>query len=267
MSDLPDADDLLDMMSSPVKPMGGTSSARLEADYRPLFDKWKADPTPQNAGGLVKAVQPVIDSVVRPLGNSPVIRGRARQMALRAFSTYDPARASLRTHLMHQFQGLRRISAQHDSPIRVPERVMLQRQTLQDAAAELQDQLGRPPSDNELADHSGLSVARIRHIRQYQRPLAEGTFDRPNADDEGGSGGPAVEGSTPQHVLDEFVYGALPPRDQLIFDYALGRNGYPKLNTQQIAAELGVTPGAISQRLAAIQRRYAAVEDMRLFGE
>lgn len=256
-----DNDDLLELMKAP--PVGYRQSQGLEPEFATAFNTWKQDPSPQNASSFVKAVRPIIDTAIKPLGDSPALRGRAKQIVISAAGSYDPQKAGLRTHLMTHLQGLKRIAAQQELPIHIPERALLQQRAVQQAVGELSDQLGREPSDSEVADFTGLSRRRLTQLRMLQRPVAESAATRTSP--EGQSYDPAVE-SDPRAVLEDFVYSDLPPRDQLIMDYALGRNGRPQLAGREIAQTLGVSPGAISQRLAAIQERFNVVQDLELFG-
>lgn len=256
-------DDLLDMMKAPPPDYYG-AKRRIEPEYADTFKTWKAAPSPATNTLMLKSVQPVLDTALRPLGNSPALRGHARRIALGALQTYDPEKASLRTHLMGHLQGLKRIAGRLDVPINIPERVMLQQRDVAEAARELEDELGREPSDIELADRTGLSPRRLGHLRQFRRPVSESAASYDNADGEVVS--PEVEHETPQAILENFIYSDLTPRDQLIMDYALGRNGRDRLGGRAIASIVGITPGAVSQRLAAIQERINAAQDMNLFG-
>lgn len=256
--------DLMELMRAPPKPERDYSRSRLEPAYAKPWETWKATPNPQTASALVTAVKPVIDTAVKPLGDSPALRGRAKQIVLSAAGSYDPYRSSFNNHLMSNLQGLKRIAGQFDTPIHIPERVMLQQRDVYHATQELSDLLGREPSDSELADHTGLSVARLGKLRKYHRPVAESGVLFEN--DEGEVFSPAVETATPQAILEDFIYSDLTPRDQLIMDYALGRNGRERLPANIIARQLGITPGAVSQRLSLIQQRLNSAQDMELFG-
>ena len=259
-------EDLFAMMQAPPKaPTPPAARSRLEPKYAPVWEQWRADPSPANASQMVAAAGPIIDTAIRPLGNSPALRGRAKQIVLQAAGTYDPTRSSFSNHLMSHLQGLRRIAGQQNNPIHIPERVTLQQMDVADAFANLSDSLGREPTDLELADHTGLSVKRLAKLRTYRRPVAESGAMWESPDGE--VMGPAVEHEAPQRLYEEFVYGDLSPRDQLIMDYALGRNDKERLPAGMIARRLGITPGAVSQRLSAIQARLNAVEDMEIFGE
>ena len=224
----------------------------LEPDYEKPFGAWKAAPTPANAGALLSAVRPVIDSAIKSYAGgdaSPILVSRARRMALDAFGTYNPALAGLKTHLTSRLQGLRRTSADLNDIIHVPEQIRLDRGHLMSAASQLRDELGRDPTDLELSDRTGLSAKRLAHVRKAGMPAYEGTLA------EAGEDGPIepVVRQADDDVWAGFVYHSLTPTDRLILEHSLGMNGKPRLGGRKLAAMLGVTPAAISQRKAKIQ--------------
>src|SRR5690606_29943577 len=96
----------------------------LEPEFHAAYTAWKTNNTPQSRGELLKAVSPVLQTAIYSYGDgeSPALKARAKLLALEAFNTYDPTRGSLKTHLLSQLQRLRRISAQQQQTIRVPER-------------------------------------------------------------------------------------------------------------------------------------------------
>lgn len=243
----------------------GESDDLLEPEFRPHYEAWKSKPSPQTSSALLGAVRPVLDSAVRSYGGagtSPTLRSRAKLMALDALGNYDPSRAKLRTHLMVQLQGLRRASAKEQQMISIPERVALDLHRLGAAEGSLRDSLNRDPSDAELSEHVGLSPARIGYIRQARPAYAEGTIHGATSGDEDqGEFNPAVRQQGPDtHMLD-FVYHDLDPADQVIMEHTLGLRNKPVLPKQQIAAKLGMSPAAVSQRAARIQAKLNALDD------
>lgn len=223
----------------------------LESEYADAFKAWKATPTPQTSGALLRAVQPVISSAVQsyaPQGAGPTIQGRAKALALDAFQSYDPQRGRLRNHLLSNLQRLRRISAQQSQIIRMPERASHDMRLLDQARQELEDIHGRDIADTELADYTGLSLKRIGKIRAAVKPVAEGRFS------ESEDGPPPSESLTPQmQSWIKFVYDDLDARDQYILERSLGLNGRRRIPPTQIALKLGISPSAVSQRMARIQ--------------
>ena len=241
-------------------PFSGTPRITgVSDDFDPTFNEWRANQNPQTNTKLLKTIQPVIDTALSSyVGNTQTaaMRSKAKLMALKAMNTFDPKMGNVRTHLLSQLQSLRRAAAQEQNIISIPEQVGLDYQKLTEAENELRDQLSRDPSDDEIADHTGLSTRRIGKIRSFHQPLAEGSTVMDTGDDYTDSGGIAsnIPGQNTAHdAWLGFVYGDLSTTDKLIMDMSLGRNGRKKLSTQEIARKLNITPGAVSQRAAKIQ--------------
>lgn len=238
--------------SQPPKPAG------VGEDFENVFGQWQKTRTPEVNTKLLSTLQPVIDTAVSSYAGanmSPTIRSRAKLMALKAMETYDPNRGNVRTHLLSQLQGLRRMSAQEQNIIPIPEQVGLDFQRLSESENELRDRLGRDPTDDELADHTSLSTRRIKKIRAFHQPIPESATILEN-DDESQDGGVASTIPGANRGADawmSFVYDDLSPTDKLIMDMSLGRNGKRRTSSQEIARRLNISPGAVSQRAAKIQ--------------
>lgn len=240
----------------------------LEQEYRPHFEAWRSDPNPSNAGRLLEALQPVLGTALRSYVGvkvSPTLRARARAMALDSFNSYDPRRAKLRTHLLSQLQGLRRLTAKENQIISIPERVGLELGYIRDGEKVLTDQLGREPTTLELADHLNLPARRIAHVRQARPGLAEGQARRVDEDGHEEVVLPGVLAET-RKDLDpwyRFIYEDLTPQDRVIMEHSLGLFGRRILPKQEIARKLRITPGAVSQRAARIQQKLDMREDTK----
>lgn len=232
----------------------------LTPDFDTIFPTWQKAPSPESNTKLLGTIQPVIDTAVNSyVGSnaSPIIKNRAKLMALKAMQTYDPKKGNVKTHLLSQMQSLRRLAAKEQNIISIPEQVGLDFQRLSAAENELRDNLSRDPTDDELADATGLSARRIRKIRSFNQPVSEGmtTAQSAHSDDAANtdiaSTLPNYQKSTDAWL--DFVHGDLSPVDKLIMDMTLGRNGRRRASTQDIANRLNITPGAVSQRAAKIQ--------------
>ncbi len=246
--------------------LGDTTPPFSKADPKPgddfaaLHSQWLKNQTPTLNSQLLQKVQPTIDTALSSyVGPTPssAMRTRAKLMALSAMQNFDPARGNIKTHLLSQLQSLRRLSAQEQNIIAIPEQVGLDFQKLTEAENALRDKLSRDPNDDELADATGLSTRRIGKIRAFHKPIAEGSTVIETADDYADSG--AVASKIPGQMSEQdawmdFVYGDLDPINKLIMDMALGRNGRKKVSVQEIARKLNITPGAVSQRAAKIQK-------------
>jgi DNA-directed RNA polymerase specialized sigma subunit len=235
----------------------------LEEEFAEPFHAWKANPTPEANAQILKTLHPVIEQGVKAhVGDAnPLMMSRARKLALNGLRSYDPARSRLKTHLYTQLQGMKRIARQQGQVIQAPERVQLDAYHLKNHEQELSDSLGRDPSDAELADHTGFSLKRIAHVRQFQPGVSEGTMDAvaPNM----GIGMQAPSKSHETWV--QMVYEDLPVLDQRILEHTLGLHGRPQMSNQALARKLGRSPGAISQRKARIQQLLDQEEELSPF--
>ncbi len=232
------------------------SDWRLEAEFNKPYTAWKSAPSPRTTGDMLRAVDPIINKGLSSYAGagrtSPVLRSHAKQIAISALESYDPKRAKLQTHLLTHLQGLQRVASQQRRVLSIPERVLLDRYHLSEDTANLQDMLGRDPSDKELADRSGLSLKRIEYIRRLNTPLSEGSF---SANAEGLSlPAPAVQQQETDTWV-EFVYGDLNDIDKKILEHTLGLHGSRQLSSQQIAQKLRISAGAVSQRAERIQKK------------
>jgi DNA-directed RNA polymerase specialized sigma subunit len=236
-----------------------------EPDLDTHWKAWKADPTPESGTSLLAAADPLITRAVKThVGNvNPLVKAKARRMALSAFQNYDPSKGNLQNHLYTHLQGLKRYNAQTSSPLRVPERLMLERSYLERSGVELNDKLGRDPTLDELADHTGMSPHRIARVRMFKSPMNSGYFD--SVEEGEGNFSPAVK-QDPVKSFVHMVYADLEPTDKKIMEWTLGLGGAPKLSNQQIASKLRLTPGAVSQRKSKLQRVLDQEQELSPFG-
>jgi DNA-directed RNA polymerase specialized sigma subunit len=231
------------------------------ASFDSLYPQWKKAPTAGLNTQIVQTLQPIIDTAVHSYAGqdaSPTIRSRAKLMALQALGTYDPQRGNVKTHLLSQMQSLRRVAAKAKNIISIPEQVGLDYKMLNDSENEMRDALGRDPTNEELADVTGLSTRRIKKVRMFNQPVSEGMTAARSGDSDDNTN-TEIASTLPNHTSHadawlNFVYDDLSPTDRLIMDMSLGRNGRRKAATQDIAARLRITPGAVSQRAAKIQQ-------------
>jgi hypothetical protein len=233
-------------------------SDRLEPAYREPYTRWQQDPSRENTGALLKVLKPEIDRGIRAhVGgrSDPLLRSRAKRLALGAVRSYDSRRAQLGTHVINQLQGLKRISRQQNQILRVPERVSLEQYRVFQVTNELTDELGREPTPVEVADRTGLSTKRLQYLQQFRPALSEGSMLGDSGNDESSAGG--LPGVKPlpgaRDSWTELVYSELDPINQKILDWSLGLHGAPQLQGTEIARRLRLSTGAITQRKQRIQ--------------
>jgi DNA-directed RNA polymerase specialized sigma subunit len=230
----------------------------LEEEFAPHFNAWQKSPTPETAGQLLKTVDPILQSALRTYTGvshtSPNLKAKAKLIALNSLGRYDQKQTKLRTYLMTNLQSLRREAAEEGNIIDVPERIRLDRQKLHTSSVELIDKLGREPSARELASHVGISLRRLGHINKLRPTLAEGQLADSSFDSDQSRDDTQMTAPRNRDVYLQFVYGDLHPIDQVIMEYSLGLHGKPVLPKGRIAGKLGISPGAVSQRAAKIQK-------------
>ena len=83
-------------------------AAQRHAEDLQVWQAWKQNPTQQNMHALNRRFEPVFRAKVNqfkaPNVNTAAFRGNLKLHAVRAYETYDPSRAALRTHLDNQLQ-------------------------------------------------------------------------------------------------------------------------------------------------------------------
>lgn len=258
MVDTPKPIGMASILDDVPPPFSGKKPTGMGDDFDSVYGQWQTARTPDNNTKLLKTVQPIIDTALSSyVGTtpSPSMRTRAKLMALKAMETYDPNRGNVKTHLLSQMQSLRRALAKENNIISLPEQVGLDFQRLTESENQLRDQLGRDPTDDEIADATNLSTRRIQKIRAFHQPVAESATITENENDTyDGDIASSVPGANNAHnAWLNFVYEDLGPTDRLIMDMTLGRNGKRRASGQEIAARLKLSPGAVSQRAAKIQ--------------
>lgn len=237
-------------------PFSGKSADRQDR-YQAAYTTWAADRSPRATGELLTTVKPTIDAAVRTYASntSPAVASRAKLYTTQAFETFDPSRGTLHNHLLAQLRRLSRDGVQSQQAIHFPERLLADRKYLQEAEEAFREQWGRSPSNAELSKKTGFSSRRLSHIRRVQVPLTSGRL----RDASGSPFSPAVSligDNSTQTAWEDFLYDDLSAVDQAIVDHTLGRHGAAVWDNRTLAANLGLSPGAVSQRKAKIQAMF-----------
>ncbi len=146
----------------------------------------------------------------------------------------------------------------------MPERIAQERYHLEDASHQLESELGRIPTDEELGDRTGLSPRRMAVLRTYRPSLTEGTLDDKD-EESGGSFLGMVHKPGGKSLWGELVYQDLDPYHKKVMEHSLGLHGQPVLQNQVLARKLGRSPGAVSQAKLRIQAMLDEEHDLSPF--
>lgn len=220
-----------------------------------LYSVWQQSPTRANGTKLLHSLQPSIDAAVRKWtgSNNPIAAGHARAMVIDALPRYLSEKSSLGTFVDRQLQPLQRWVSRKNVGIRVPTGLVADFRRVQAAKVELEDELGRMPSFDEICDRTGIPIQRLTKINKMRYPqIAEATVSVGETGDDAYMDDQAVEDDA--ELWKKTIYHSLTPTDQLIFQHSIGLYGAEVLPNQEIAKLLRITPGAVSQRKVKIQR-------------
>lgn len=168
-----------------------------------------------------------------------VVLSEAYKLAHKAAETFDDTKgAKFSTHLTNQLKKLSRISTQYGNTVRLPENKQYKLNTLNRLKAELEEELGRPPSTLELSTKANMNLAEVNHILQHR----------------GGEVNLSKLLYTPVFVNNQndewmhFVYHDLGETDRLIFEHKTGFGGKKVMSNDDLAKMLKLSPSTVSQR-------------------
>ncbi len=209
-----------------------------------LWHTWKKSPTDANASALLKQVNPLVQREVNKWSGTlarPLLETEGKKLAMQSFHTYDPTKgAALGTHVVNQLQKMSRLSYANQNVARLPENKMLMFHSYNLGHATLQDELGRPPTADELADHLGWS---INHLTKFRKETAHQELLE-SGGNEGSTGNLHTE-EDQDHTVD-FIHHDLPLQQKQIFEALTGYGGHPVMSNQEIQTHLGISQGVYS---------------------
>lgn len=238
------------------------AAQRREEDLQ-LWQQWQKKPDQKNMHTLMRRFEPVFRSKVNqfkaPNVNTSAFRGNLKLHAVKAFETYDPNRASLRTHLDNHLRKSMRFNAQHQNMAYIPEGQTAYIGAIDRARDELLEGTGQEPSHTQIAQFvnqrpdlvggkkrlTGRMVARVQGNRR--KDVIGSTME---AD-------PTAYATN----RNESVLGLLRPtlnqKQQQVFDHLYGMNGKPRVDkTGVLAKKLGLSPSQVSRLKSGIAKKY-----------
>ena len=225
-----------------------------------LWQDWAKTKDKAKLRKVVNSFRPITDRVLTRYGSSAggTVRGKADLFVARAIQSYKPgAGANLKTHVYNSLKSLQRSVPMLTDPMPIPERIRLESNRIRQVAAEFEGNIGRPPSDEELADLTKLSPKKLQRIRAMAKGrLPFSTIEE--ADDDNAESDIIGSTRTDYDNWVDAVYSELGETDKLIMQHRSGYNGSDRLDNNAIAEKLDVSPAYVSQRALAIQRRLDA---------
>jgi RNA polymerase primary sigma factor len=152
-------------------------------------------------------------------------------------------------------QAVQRSVAGQARTIRVPTHVHERRQTLRRHARKLEVDLGRPPTDKELAKASGLKLQHV--VEALSVPEARASLNSPVGDDDGSEFGDLFadeSADSPEELAEDALRARavrealadLPERERRILELRFGIDSDPQ-SLEKIGAELQLTRERVRQ--------------------
>ena len=225
-----------------------------------LVAAWQQNHDQRYTADILKRLQPTITAAMTSYagGVSDQLRIPAANIAIQALEGYDPKKgSSVQTHVFNALKRLNRISAQRGSIIHIPQGMRSDYNAIRKTQQELEQQLGKQPSIQQLADRSGISAKRIVKLLQGNTVVSQ-------------SGNQAMyqnkDTATSSDISDQqymrYVYSTLGDIDKKIMQWSTGIYGSNILSGIQMAKRLKITPAAVSQRRANIQKQLSDIRGL-----
>jgi RNA polymerase primary sigma factor len=177
---------------------------------------------------------------------------------MKAVERFDPAKGGkLSTYGSWWIkQSIKRALANQSKTIRLPVHLVDKISKMRRTALRLQEELGREPTDEELAEELGTSASRVAQMRMAA--IRPASLDAPIGDDDSNNFAEVVQDEsayTPYEQLEEKtvtrmlqeMVTTLDPREATILRARFGLEGGPQKTLEEVGQKFGVTRERVRQ--------------------
>jgi len=169
--------------------------------------------------------------------------------AVKALETYDPSKSGLQTYLTYAMKKAPRFIKAYQNAAYIPETRSYSIQKFKDATTNLEDQLGRPPTQLELADHLKWSPRKVGTMQKEVSHISSAPVGQAKYD-------PIEHVPSRQAETLRLLPYDLNLEERSVFEYLYGIGGKPKLSPGEISRKLGMSAPKVSRIKAAIAEKY-----------
>lgn len=177
---------------------------------------------------------------------------------MKAVERFDPAKGGkLSTYGSWWIkQSIKRALANQSKTIRLPVHLVDKISKMRRTAMRLQEEFGREPTDDELAEELGITASRVTQLRTAA--IRPASLDAPIGDDESNNFAEVVqdenaftpyeqlEDKTVTRMLQEMIK-TLDPREATILRYRFGLDGGSEKTLEEVGQKFGVTRERVRQ--------------------
>ena len=225
-----------------------------------LYNQWKTSQSTEAFQSLYNQMKPLLYDAARKASYGSNIpesahRAWAAQNFYASLNTFKPeSGASLQTHVYGAVhQKAKRLNYLYQNLGHISEPRAMQVGTYKRQLENLQNDLGRMPSSAELADSLGWGLKDVERIqKELHRDLSLDSGDGPEF---------GVHQTREDEEMLEYVYYELNPQQQVVYDYALGKHGRPKMNKPNGKIDFGRIAGTVGFSESKVRMLFNQIKD------
>lgn len=235
---------------------GGIRPGQRAKNLNPseAYEEYRQRPDSQNLNRVLTALDSTISKgLQRYAGGEPNLRIRARIEAAKAVKSFKPdkGKAQLTSWVYTHLQRLQRVRGDRSAAVRLPEAIRTRALSLKTMRDELTERLGHEPDLQTLSEQSGFSMPKIKEALGAYREISASGLET----EKGDSLATMEERTVDDDPRLDYIYYDQDPVGRKVMEWRMGYGGVKKLSGNEVAKRLGVTPAAVSSRLATVEKQ------------